>query len=315
MIQQIVNARLRQICATMSVDDLQDEMAHLNAMVVEAVQPDFKELGFIVKVFAVKHIVDRNNFFQARAAETRAQLEIRVAEAKKMAELEIADARLQGETRKAEVQALLEPIWRSPLVARMRSEQQLELERAKKEMVAPIITESLKVELAESEKKVRQIQTESDAIRLEGLARAEANGSRMKGAAEAEVTTLMTQIFQGLDPGSLSLYLAERLPAVLREIASPLKDMDWKVIQTGGQGGPSDSISKIIQNILVSTVSTFQLFGLDLKGLLGGNKACKDFKENIEKFWSNLSPEKRKTLIEKVVSNLDTSSLKEILGK
>ena len=153
MIHGIVNARLREISATLSVDELQNEMANLNERVIKASKPDFEQLGFTIKIFTVRRIIDRDGYFEARADETRSQLIIRQAEAKKKADMGAADALLKRETRKAEVRTFLEYIWKEPILAKYRANQETEREKATSEMVAPMVSERLKIELAARKKK------------------------------------------------------------------------------------------------------------------------------------------------------------------
>ena len=226
-----------------------------------------------------------------------------------------ADARLEGERRKSEVQALLELVWKDPIVAKYRCEQEIERERATREMVAPVVSEGLKIELADRQKRVKQLQAEAEAVCIKEIGGAEASARRMTGEAEAAVKTAMTRIFQGLDQGSIGLYLADRLPAILAEIATAVKNVDVKWAHVGGQPTASDPIGKTIQNILFSMIPIFQLFGLELKGLVSGGKTGEKPEKVIQKLWSTLSPENQKTILEKVMANLDKDFLKEIFQK
>ncbi len=304
MIQEIVNGHLREICATMSIGELQDQMEQFNSRVVAAAQPDFEKLGFTIKVFVLKHIVDRENYFRAKTAETRRELSIREAEAKKEEDIRTANLLLEGKKRKAEVWAEV-----------FRCQQEVLRELTTRDMVAPVVEEGLRIELADREKRVKQLQAEAEAIRIEEIARAEASKNRMKGEAEAAVKTAMTRIFQGLDQGSLGLYLADRLPAILTEVAAGVKNFDVKWAHVGGQPTASDPINKTIQNLLFSMIPIFQLFGFDLKDLTSRGKKSENIEKVIQKLWSNLSPENQKTILEKVISNLDKDILKEILQK
>jgi len=315
MIQHIISAHIREICATLSVDDLQNEMAEFNERVVEMAKPKFESLGFAIKIFALSRIVDREGYFRARAAETEAQLVIRRAVAQMEAAVRSADAREQAERRKAEVETFLQRVWKYPAIEKYRSEQAIERERAAREMVAPVVTEGLKIEQAERQKRVTQLQAEAEAIKILELARAKANSNRMIGEVDTAIKTAMTRIFQGLDHGSLGLYLADRLPAILREIATAVKNFDVKWAHVGGQTATSDPIGRTIQSILLSMIPVFQVLGVDLTDWVNERKPGEKLETMLQEFWSNMAPEKQQAILERILSKLDKDLLKELLQK
>jgi len=110
---------------------------------------------------------------------------------------------------------------------------------------------------------------ESDKIRLIGLAEAET--TLAKGTAEAETKEKIADAFKKYDEAAILSMIVEIMPALVKEAAAPLANIDKiSVVYTGSSGGGgANRITNYATNLLASSQETLkETTGLDVKALI-----------------------------------------------
>ncbi len=128
--------------------------------------------------------------------------------------------------------------------------------------------ETIKVKaIAEAEAKKIQAEADAAAIKARGLAEAEAIKAR--GLAEAEAKDKLAEAMAKYGEAAIVEMIVNRLPDVMKEIASPLDQIDkLTVIDNGGNQGAS-KVSKIVTDVAANGFEVLKdLTGVDLSKVI-----------------------------------------------
>lgn len=128
--------------------------------------------------------------------------------------------------------------------------------------------ETIKVKaIAEAEAKKIQAEADAAAIRARGLAEAEAIKAR--GIAEAEAKDRLAEAMAKYGEAAIVEMIVNKLPDVMKEIASPLDQIDkLTVIDNGGNQGAS-KVSKIVTDVAANGFEVLKdLTGVDLSKVI-----------------------------------------------
>lgn len=97
----VLEGKLREIIATMSVEDLYQKREEFSASVNEVVGLELKNMGLEVKNFTITDISDKNNYItslgEGMIARRRRDAEIQKAEASRDTEIKTSEAKREGE--------------------------------------------------------------------------------------------------------------------------------------------------------------------------------------------------------------------------
>ncbi len=152
--------------------------------------------------------------------------------------------------------------------------------------------------IAEADAKKIQAQADAEAIRAKGLAEAEAIKAR--GIAEAEAKDRLAEAMAKYGEAAIVEMIVNKLPDVMKEVASPLEQIDkLTVIDNGGSQGAS-KVSKIVTDVAANGFEVLKsLTGVDLANVLN-NFVNKD--TNVIPTSNNIAPkdteEKASNIIE-----------------
>ena len=121
--------------------------------------------------------------------------------------------------------------------------------------------------IAEADAKKIQAQADAEAIRAKGLAEAEA--IKAKGIAEAEAKDRLAEAMAKYGEAAIVEMVVNRLPDVMKEVASPLEQIDkLTVIDNGGSLGAS-KVAKIVTDVTANGFEVLKdITGVDLANLL-----------------------------------------------
>lgn len=121
--------------------------------------------------------------------------------------------------------------------------------------------------IAEADAKKIQAEAEAAAIRAKGLAEAEA--IKAKGIAEAEAKDRLAEAMAKYGEAAIVEMIVDKLPDVMKEIASPLEQIDkLTVIDNGGNQGAS-KVSKIVTDVAANGFEVLKdLTGIDISKVL-----------------------------------------------
>ena len=121
--------------------------------------------------------------------------------------------------------------------------------------------------IAEADAKKIQAEAEAAAIRAKGLAEAEA--IKAKGLAEAEAKDRLAEAMAKYGEAAIVEMIVDKLPDIMKEIASPLEQIDkLTVIDNGGNQGAS-KVSKIVTDVAANGFEVLKdLTGVDISKVL-----------------------------------------------
>lgn len=147
--------------------------------------------------------------------------------------------------------------------------------------------------IAEADAKKIQAQADAEAIRAKGLA--EADAIKAKGIAEAEAKDRLAEAMAKYGEAAIVEMVVNSLPDVMKEVASPLQQIDkLTVIDNGGSQGAS-KVAKIVTDVTTNGFEVLKdITGVDLANVLNNfvnkkptktsnssNIDLKDTEENI----------------------------------
>lgn len=144
---------------------------------------------------------------------------------------------------------------------------------------------------------------EAERIRLDGLAKAEAQkaqGSteaeiiRLKGLAEAEAKEKIAEAFEQFGQAAILDMIIKMLPEYAKQVAAPLSNIDKiTVVDTGGSGanGGANKITSYATNLMASLQESLKASsGIDVKQLIENYSG----KGNVRKSIDDLTQEVKK---------------------
>lgn len=121
--------------------------------------------------------------------------------------------------------------------------------------------------IAEADAKKIQAQADAEAIRAKGLA--EADAIKAKGIAEAEAKDRLAEAMAKYGEAAIVEMIVNRLPDVMKEVASPLEQIDkLTVIDNGGSQGAS-KVAKIVTDVTANGFEVLKdITGIDLANVI-----------------------------------------------
>lgn len=121
--------------------------------------------------------------------------------------------------------------------------------------------------IAEADAKKIQAQADAEAIRAKGLA--EADAIKAKGIAEAEAKDRLAEAMAKYGEAAIVEMVVNSLPDVMKEVASPLQQIDkLTVIDNGGSQGAS-KVAKIVTDVTANGFEVLKdITGVDLANVL-----------------------------------------------
>jgi len=330
MVREVLKGHLRDICASIKTEDIWFNREQLQQTVAEASEPDLRKLGFTIKVFVIKDIGDPTGFFDyiatRRTVEEWRRAVHATAEARREAQIKVAEAYQEAEKRKAEALAKAKEFWKNTNVQIAGFDEEVARKRAQADMAGPIEIERRKIELTEQIKRVKQLEGEAEQVYNIESAKGKAEAKRIIGKGTADAEQAIAKAYSELDESALVMNIIRELPKIVGEAAAPLSQMkDVRLIQIGGggsggegreQGGMASPVVNTIQQLIASVLPLFAMYGVDLKGMLGGKgELSAEGAQNLVKAWSGLDPEAQQNIAKELLTKVDKEALQELLTK
>ncbi|MCR1950913.1 SPFH domain-containing protein [Clostridium sp. DSM 100503] len=221
---------------------------------------------------------------EGQKAKLEAETEIAQSERDKKIKLEAFRAEQDKAKANADVAYKLQEVENNSILA----EQQAELAEkealvVEKKLIAevkkPADAKKYEVEVAAEAHKIqaiRQAEAEAEAIRVRAIAeadakkiQAEADAIKAKGIAEAEAKDRLAEAMAKYGEAAIVEMVVNRLPDVMKEVASPLEQIDkLTVIDNGGSQGAS-KVAKIVTDVTANGFEVLKdITGVDLANLL-----------------------------------------------
>lgn len=301
---EVLSGSLRSSVGATDVITIINKRDELSAAVLDIARKSLENQGLDVDSFEIKGISDNNGYIedlgraeqakvrkQAEVAEsqaTRESREAQIAAEQAVAEREAALALRKAELQRATDKALAEASAAKPLAEALSQQEvvaQQEITAQKKanlrkaelesEVNAVADAEAYRVRVtAEAAAQAARLRADADrdarraaaeAVAAEGTAEAEA--IHAKGQAEASATKAAAQAVAEQSEALLQLRLIEVLPALARELAAPMGNIDQlTVVSTDGASQLARNAVSGITEVDAMLASTM---GVSIKDLLG----------------------------------------------
>lgn len=306
--QDILEGNLREIIATMSLEEMVTDRKGLAERVSMNAVPDLEGLGLQIMTFNIQTFDDQNDIISKLSAEneeeitkaaelvrTRAEEEKAIARAesdrkkhKAKIDTERANAehnqhlalqKAELETKRAKAQAEAEA---SQALEKARQDQKIEEEKAKVEQIKSENVIKIRENEAKANEHIKidnalyQKQQEAKAI-LEG-ARAEAEAIEITGKAEAEAIRKKQEAMKDYSDADLRLKELDALIAISRNLTEPIGEID-NITVYGGNG--MDLMSSMTQGMNQFTNSANDS-GFNLQSLINGAVATQILSQGTE---------------------------------
>lgn len=292
----IVSGVLRAVVGEMVTKDVIGNREVLNQRVMAAAMDALSVQGLVLDSLQIQSITDNNGYIEAlgapKAAEVRrdaarakslsdqqaqeAQLAADQVVAEKTRDLEIRKQEFRQETEAASAKASAAGPTQQAIADKAIAEQEtltaqekarLTEARLLAEVKAPAEAEATRVRIAAEAQKasiVANAEAKAQAIAIE--AEAEAKRIEMTGAAEAKAIEAKAEATKKLTGAARDQMVLELLPAIVREIAEPMSNIEgMTIISTDG----ASTLTKQMGGTLGQVAGLFDGLGIDLGGLLG----------------------------------------------
>jgi uncharacterized membrane protein YqiK len=274
---RIFAGHLRSIIGSMTVEELIRERQRLAEEVLDASKPEMEKIGLVVDSLQIQSIDDRGSgYIAALAAPHQANVQRDAQIAKAQAEQAAAQAQQESLRNQAEYQ-------RQTSVTQAGYKGEVDRAQAQAAAAGPLATaEAQKAVLeAQAELAVKNAQlrekelmasvqkpAEAEAYRIQTLAKAESDRTRMQ--AEATATG------QGI---ALQRMMVERMPEILSAAASQLANANVTILNgsdglgqmVAGLAGQAGQLLRLVQDGIGNNTSVFGLAPTPSAGSVSGN--------------------------------------------
>ena len=266
----VLEGKLREIIATMTVEELYQKREEFSSRVQEVVGTELGNMGLEVKNFTITDISDENGYIKALGdgmiAQRKKDAEIQKAEAARDMQIKTSQARQEGESAKLKAEADIAQAAKDKAV--------LEANYMQEQQTAQARAESKKVEAqAEAEAIAIKAQAEADAIAKTGIAEAEA--TKAKGIAEAEAMEKKAEAYEKYGQAAMMEMLVKVLPQMAEQVAKPLQSIDKVTIIDSTDSSNGSGVGQMggyVPSVLAKTIESIkETTGFDITDVMKAN--------------------------------------------
>ena len=245
---QAVEGHMRAAVGGLSIEDIYRERQKLVAAVRQLAQPDLERMGLQIVSLTVRNIADKQGYLEALGRPRTAQVKRDAIRGEAEAEREARAARYEADLSYELQQAITRQRVRAEelgvqIVERQKQIDlmQAEVERRKRELEAEIVEPAVA--------KAREIEAHAEAHREEtaALGAGEADALRLKGLAEAEAMAAKARSWGDYNEAAITDRVLEILPELASAVSAPLAKTD-KIVMIGGNGS-TPGASKITRDV------------------------------------------------------------------
>ena len=198
VILQTLEAHLRAICGTLTVEEINsDRQAFAQRMTTEAAQ-DFHKMGLIIDVFAVQHIADEHGYLDSlgrkRTSEVVRDAEIGEADAKRDSMTRTAGADREGKTARFQADVSIASAEKEKNLQVAAFAAEVNAKNAQAAQAGPLADARARQEVKREEVRIIEIETEariSVAQREAERKRKELEGTMVAEAEASKVATIL----------------------------------------------------------------------------------------------------------------------------
>jgi flotillin len=293
--RETLMGNLRGVLAKMTPEEVNEDRLRFATELTEEAEKDLHTLGLQLDVAKIQNVEDDVGYLEAAGRKKTAEVirEARVAEAENEREAKIAEAERQSETREKEASARqrAEVAEAQAAIAIAEAQNELRVRQAEldqqgmsKEKVSRVEAERAEAQAQEELERQRAkteeqrqratviVPAEAEKAAAIQMAEAEAAPIKARGQAQADALKLLfEQISQGGESG-MQVFLAEKLPEMLRISAQAVEgiDVERMTIIDGGDGnGLANAANQRILGAARFLESVSGMYGMDVEQLLG----------------------------------------------
>ena len=201
VILQTLEAHLRAICGTLTVEEINsDRQAFAQRMTMEAAE-DFRKMGLVIDVFAVQHIQDEHGYLDSlgrkRTAEVVRDAEIGEADATRDSMTRVASADREGKTARYQADVSIASADKEKNIQLASSTSEVNARNAEAHQAGPLADARARQQVKKEEIRIVEIETEAriavaqreaerKRMELEGTMVAEAEAMKRSAILKAE---------------------------------------------------------------------------------------------------------------------------------
>jgi flotillin len=278
--RETLTGNLRGVLAKLTPEEVNEDRLGFARHLSEEADHDLKKLGLQLDVLKIQHVSDKVGYLKAMGEKATAEA-IRDAEiAKAQANAETAQKQAESK-RVAEVANAEANVAISEAQNRLRVRQaELSREAETAERVARADAERAeaqartqlelqRVELERTRLQADVVQTaEAEREAAEARAKAEAAPILENGRAQAEALRMLLAEIEKAGDAGLKVFIAEKLPALLGQALTAMKDVDIDrvtVIDSGSGQGVANATTQKVNASLAALQQVAGAMGLDLE--------------------------------------------------
>lgn len=285
MARDTLMGNLRGVLATLTPEEVNEDRLGFARALADDAGDDLAALGFHLDVLKIQNVSDERGYLEAigrkKAAEAVRDAEIAEADAEASTRERQADARQRAEVREAE--AGIE-IAEAQNRLRVRKAQ-LDQEAMSAERTALVRAEEAEVQ-AQKSLETRRVEREQERLRADVIAPAEAERNAAQALAEAEAAPILERgranvrvlemLYAQLQAGgdqAFAVFIAEKLPELLRISVEAVKDIDIDrlVVLDGGEGGGVTNVANQRVRGAMGTIEGLAAsLGIDIEAAMQG---------------------------------------------
>lgn len=202
----VLEGKLREIIATMTVEDLYQKREAFSSQVQEVVGTELGNMGLEVKNFTITDISDENGYIEALGegmiAQRKKDAEIQKSEAKREQDEKTSENVKIGEQAKLEAATAIKQAEKQKMVAEARYQKEISTANAEAELAHDI-------QLKKTQKDVIQAEMDAELVRQQ----------RQKEISEAEIQVQITQAQKNTELAEQKA--AEKEKQLLSEVVKP----------------------------------------------------------------------------------------------
>jgi len=274
---------LRGVLATLTPEEVNEDRLGFAKALSEDAGEDLAALGFHLDVLKIQNVSDERGYLEAigRRKAAEAVREAEIAEAQAAADTREAQAlaRQRAEIQEAESKVKVAEANNELRVRQAQLDQEAEIA----EKTAAVRSEEARVE-AERALEAKRVEREMERLRADviepanadrvaAFARAEADAAPIleRGKSQVEVLRLLYEQVQSGGEQAFAVFLAEKMPELLRISVEAVKgvDIDRVVVMDGGDGGGvSNAVNQRVKGAYGTLEGLGSALGIDIQRVL-----------------------------------------------
>lgn len=274
---------LRGVLATLTPEEVNEDRLGFAKALAEDAGEDLAALGFHLDVLKIQNVSDERGYLEAIGRRKAAEA---------VREAEIAEAQAEADTREAQAlarqRAEIQEAGASVKIAEAQNllrvrQAQLDQEGETAEKTAVVHSEEARVD-AERSLEAMRVQRETERLRADVIAPANAAREAAFAAAEAEAAPILERgkaqvevlrlLYEEVQKGgdqAFAVFMAEKMPELLETAVEAVKGVDIDrivIMDSGDGGGVSNAVNQRVKGAFGTMEGLGSALGIDIQDVL-----------------------------------------------